>query len=237
MQKAATYLIAIALGSTMLSAQAGKPDIEKITNGPVLEGTGDTWATVAWTTNTGGSTVVHYGTDPNHLDQTAQAPYSDVESTQAQNHRVRLTNLQPGKTYYYRVTSAQGEGTGTAANAPVQQFTTKGESQAGGEKAQRLQITKGPVVEKAAADSAVIAWSTNTGGSSIVRYGTDRNNLSQMAESPYEKETGAPGETHRVVLKNLQPNTTYYYQIDSGQGQGTGTEAKSSVESFKTAPK
>ncbi len=64
----------------------------------------------------------------------------------------------------------------------------------------------------------------------MVKYGTDPNSLNQTAESPYEMGGG----THRVVLKNLTPGTTYYYQVVSGQGQGTGTQAQSSVGQFTT---
>jgi hypothetical protein len=38
-----------------------------------------------------------------------------------------------------------------------------------------------------------------------------------------------------VVLKNLSPNTTYYYEVISGQGQGTGTTAQSQVGQFTTS--
>jgi len=108
-----------------LSMFAQKPEAVKITNGPVVEGVGDTWAVIAWTTNTGGSTVVRYGTDQNSLTQTAQAPYSDNEATKAQNHRVRVTNLQPNTTYFFIVDSGQGEGTGTEAKSQIGQFKTK----------------------------------------------------------------------------------------------------------------
>lgn len=235
--RTATWMLSVALiaAPVGLSAQAaGRAQAEKITNGPVVEGTGNSWAVVAWTTNTGGSTVVKYGTAPNHLDQTAQAPYADNEATASQNHRVRISNLKPGTTYYYQVVSGQGEDTGTQAQGTVQQFQTRGTSQSG-QSAHALGIVHGPVVEKTAGNYAVIAWSTNSGGSSIVRYGTSPNSLGQMAESPYAKDSGANGETHRVTLRNLQPNTTYYYQVDSGQGQGTGTEAKGTVQTFKTA--
>jgi phosphodiesterase/alkaline phosphatase D-like protein len=107
------------------SAQAQKSQAERITNGPVVEGVGDTWAVIAWTTNTGGSTVVKYGTDQNNLSETAQAPYADNEKTVAQNHRVRLNNLKPNTTYFFAVVSGQGEGTGTEAKSPVGQFKTK----------------------------------------------------------------------------------------------------------------
>ncbi len=93
------------------------------------------------------------------------------------------------------------------------------------------QITNGPTVESINGNAAVIAWSTNTGGSSVVKYGTDPNNLNQTAQSPYEKGGG----THRVHLKDLKPNTTYYYQVVSGHGQGTGTQAQSQVGQFTTS--
>ncbi len=102
-----------------------KAQAERITDGPRVEGVGNTWAVIAWTTNTGGSTVVRYGTSANSLSQTAQAPYSDNEKTQAQNHRVHLKNLKPATTYFFVVDSGQGEGTGSEAKSSVQQFTTK----------------------------------------------------------------------------------------------------------------
>jgi len=51
---------------------------------PRVEGVGPTWAVIAWTTNTGGSMVVRYGTDANNLSQTAKAAYADNEKTKAQ---------------------------------------------------------------------------------------------------------------------------------------------------------
>jgi hypothetical protein len=38
-------------------------------------------------------------------------------------------------------------------------------------------------------------------------------------------------------VKGLKPNTTYYFVADSGQGQGSGTEAKSEVSQFTTKAK
>jgi hypothetical protein len=91
-----------------------------------------------------------------------------------------------------------------------------------------VQITKGPVVEHVSLDSATIAWSTNVNAGTVLKYGIDPKNLTQTAEAPWG------GITHRVHLNNLQPNTTYYFQAQSAQGQGTGTSAVSSVSQFKT---
>jgi purple acid phosphatase-like protein len=207
----------------------------RIIQGPIVEGVGDSWAVVAWTTSTGGSSVVRYGTEPNNLRQTAQAPYSDDEKTAAQNHRVRLKGLRPGSTYYFIAVSGQGEGTGTQATSPIGRFVTRGARLKGNAwgKADAVRITDGPRVEGTGSTWAVIAWTTNTGGSSIVRYGTDQNRLSQMAESPYS-DNEKTKQNHRIRLANLRPNTKYYFLAYSGQGEGTGTEATSSFGQFTT---
>jgi phosphodiesterase/alkaline phosphatase D-like protein len=225
-------LVACALLVGVPSASATQQNQAlKIINGPRVEGSGPDWAVIAWTTNTGGSSIVRYGTDRNNLNQTAQAPYADNDSTQHQTHRVRLNHLQPNTTYYFTVDSGQGEGTGTEAKSNVAQFKTSGPQSA---KAESLKIIDGPRVEGVGKDWAVIAWTTNTGGSSLVHYGTNRNSLSQTAQTSYSDVENAKYQTHRVRVEHLQPNTTYFFQVDSGQGEGTGTEAKSAVAQFKT---
>jgi phosphodiesterase/alkaline phosphatase D-like protein len=118
-------LAAALAASATAPKQAPKAQAVKITNGPRVEGTGPTWAVIAWTTNTGGSSVIHYGTDANNLGQTAKSAYADNEKTKAQNHRVHLKNLKPNTKYFFQVDSGQGEGTGTDAKSSVAEFTTK----------------------------------------------------------------------------------------------------------------
>jgi hypothetical protein len=104
------------------------------------------------------------------------------------------------------------------------------------DKAQPEKIINGPRIEQVTNDAATIAWSTNVGGSTVVKYGTDPRNLNEMAESPYaDNDKGDPKyQTHRVHLHHLKPNTTYFYKVISGQGEGTGTESESRVEQFRT---
>ena len=84
---------------------------------------------------------------------------------------------------------------------------------AGNAAGQAMQITSGPTIERADSSSASVVWSTNQPSTSRVWYGPDKDNLTQLAESP-----GSTGNTHRVELKNLQPNTTYYFQLESQRG-------------------
>jgi phosphodiesterase/alkaline phosphatase D-like protein len=117
---------ALAASATAAPKQAQKAQAEKITDGPRVEGKGATWAVIAWTTNTGGSSVIRYGTDANNLSQTAKSAYADNEKAKAQNHRVHLKNLKPSTKYFFQVDSGQSEGTGTDAKSSVAEFTTKG---------------------------------------------------------------------------------------------------------------
>jgi|SRR6478752_5136708 len=91
-----------------------------------------------------------------------------------------------------------------------------------------VQITNGPVVEIVTDTTAQIAWSTNVNAGTTLRYGIDPGHLDQTAGMPWG------GLTHRVTLKSLQPNTTYYFQAESSQGQGTGTQAQTGPSSFQT---
>jgi phosphodiesterase/alkaline phosphatase D-like protein len=116
---------ALAVSATAAPKHPQKPQAVKITDGPRVEGVGPTWAVIAWTTNTGGSTIVRYGTEPNQLTQIGEAAYADNEKTRAQNHRVHLKNLKPNTKYFFVVDSGQGEGTGTEAKSNVSEFTTK----------------------------------------------------------------------------------------------------------------
>jgi hypothetical protein len=91
-----------------------------------------------------------------------------------------------------------------------------------------VKITHGPVLELITDSSAQIAWSTNVNAGTLLHYGTTPQNLDRTASMPWG------GLTHRVVLKDLQPGTTYYFQAESTQGQDTGTRAETPRSSFQT---
>jgi phosphodiesterase/alkaline phosphatase D-like protein len=86
---------------------------------------------IRWTTNNpGGSDVhygiVHYGTDPQDLSQTAKNPIRLNQGHQYTTFRVRIEGLKPQTTYYYRVTSEESNGQSGAAKSAVNKFTTRG---------------------------------------------------------------------------------------------------------------
>lgn len=91
-----------------------------------------------------------------------------------------------------------------------------------------VKITHGPVVELITDSTAQIAWSTNVNAGTLLHYSTDPEKLNLTASMPWG------GLTHRVVLKHLNPNTTYYFIAESPQGQDTGTRDEAPRSSFKT---
>lgn len=82
-----------------------------------------------------------------------------------------------------------------------------------------VDVTSGPSVAQVTANSAVLNWTTNGVAATRVNYGMDPNNLSQSAYIP-------GGTTnHQVMLRGLQPHSTYYFAIENKRGAGrlTGT--------------
>lgn len=190
----------------------------KIVAGPIPQKVLDTTARVWWQTTAPSETILKYGTERGRLDQTAMEAWGKG----GQSHRVELKNLKPDTTYYLEIQDEKGnvrrEG----------QFKTYPQNWA---KDRQLDIIGGPMIEYIGHDSAVIAWSTNQKSSTVVRYGTDPNSLTQTAQAPWG---GGGDATHRVTIRGLKPNTQYWFSIESAQAQGTGSMAQSQKFPFQT---
>jgi hypothetical protein len=101
----------------------------RIIRWPTIELARDNLTIVRWTTNTpGGSPVhygiVHYGTDPNHLIETAKSPIRLNLDHSSTVFRVRLDNLKLQTTYYYSVGSLEASGKNDGLRTSVNRFTT-----------------------------------------------------------------------------------------------------------------
>jgi hypothetical protein len=122
---------------------------------------------------------------------------------------------------------------------PIFSVQTASQQRPAGKRPPRMQIIKGPALESATDNSAIIRWTTNTGSSliehSVVRYGTDPKNLNRKAESPNRWNQNLPYMIHRVSVMNLTPQTTYYYTVESVRGDGTPLGGRSkTVNHFTT---
>src|SRR5882762_3884713 len=130
-------VVAAAVGSLLLSnptsAQfvpaANKAAHVRIIKGPELESARENLTIIRWTSdNPGGSPehfgVVHYGTDPKNLSQTAKSHIRLNPTHSYTVFRVRVEGLAPKTTYYYKVDSMEPNGRSDGVTSPVNKFTT-----------------------------------------------------------------------------------------------------------------
>jgi hypothetical protein len=105
----------------------------QITEGPEVELSRVYLTIITWTSNNPGGSpehygIVHYGTDPKNLSQTAKSPIRLNPGHSSTIFRVRMEGLKPRTTYYYTVGSMEADGTDDGTKSTVKQFTTPGES-------------------------------------------------------------------------------------------------------------
>jgi hypothetical protein len=106
-------------------------------------------------------------------------------------------------------------------------------------KAEHVEIIKGPALELALDDLAIVRWTaTNPGGDdehfAVAHYGTSPSDLSQTAKSHNRLNRTHPETIFRVRIPGLKPQTTYYYWVTSAGADGTSDGVKSAVNHFTT---
>ena len=116
--------------TAQVSATTKKAASIKITQGPEIERADSYLTIVRWTTNNPGGSpehygVVHYGTSPKDLSQTAKSPIRLNPGHPDTVFRVRVEGLKPGTTYYYKVDSIEANGKDDGVASEVKTFKTK----------------------------------------------------------------------------------------------------------------
>ena len=131
---AMSMVVASLFYSTPAAAQVApttkKAASVKITQGPEIERADSYLTIVRWTTNNPGGSpehfgVVHYGTSPKDLSQTAKSPIRLNPGHSDTVFRVRIEGLQRGTTYYYKVDSMEASGKGDGVTSKVKTFKTQ----------------------------------------------------------------------------------------------------------------
>ncbi len=186
----------------------------RVIAGPIMQRVQNKSAYVWWETDRPvANSVLKYGTNRGALDRTA------TDAANHQSHHATLDNLQANTDYYIAVMDAQGQ------TLRMSSFRTEPE---GYWNTNRFRLQYGPTVEYLTPNRAQVAWATTMPTSSdVVRYGTDPNALSQTVEAA--NKTG----NHRANLLNLQPNTQYWFQVESTQAGGSG-KVSSAPSPFQT---
>jgi hypothetical protein len=133
MNKVLLTLSIMALSGNLLAQESPttpKAARVQIIQGPEIALAKDWFTVIRWTTNNpGGSPVhygiVHYGTDPKDLSQTAKNPIRLNPYHSSTVFRVNLYDLPPKTTYYYTVESVDSRGRSDGVKGPTKAFTTR----------------------------------------------------------------------------------------------------------------
>jgi hypothetical protein len=101
----------------------------RIIQGPEIELARQNLTIIRWTTNNPGGDpvhygIVHYGTNPQKLIETAQSPMRLNPDHASTVFRVRLDNLKTRTTYYYRVDSMEASGERDGVTSTLGHFST-----------------------------------------------------------------------------------------------------------------
>jgi phosphodiesterase/alkaline phosphatase D-like protein len=109
----------------------------------------------------------------------------------------------------------------------------------GAKQVRRVHITRGPALESARENSAIIRWTSNNPGGTdehfgVVHYGTDPKNLSETAKSHIRLNRGHSFTVFRVRVDGLKPKTTYYYKVDSVDAHNASDGVTSPIKTFVT---
>jgi hypothetical protein len=116
--------------ATQVSPTTKKAAHVRITKGPEMERIDPDFAIIRWTSNNPGGApehygVVHYGTNPKDLSQTAKNPIRLNPGHSYSVFRVRMEDLKPGTTYYYKVSSMEPNGKDDGVKSILKHFTTE----------------------------------------------------------------------------------------------------------------
>jgi hypothetical protein len=125
-------IVVVFIGNLLAQVSPSTPKAAsvRITQGPELELAKKYLTIIRWTTNNPGGTpdhfgIVHYGTDPNNLSQTAKSPIRLNPSHSSTIFRVRIQGLKPATTYYYTVESEEANGKSDGVTSSLKTFMTE----------------------------------------------------------------------------------------------------------------
>ena len=196
----------------------------QITSTPTVVSMTDTSATISWTTDKPGTSVVEYGPTTDY-GSFAPVPSSTQYKT---SHNVTITGLTASSTYHFRASSVSEQGIGPEhmpndSNPSIDYaFTTKATGQTDTTAPSIVSI---PTVVAFSYDSATIEWTTNELSDSVVDYG--------LTTAYGKSKTVATDVTaHSVVLTGLNNGTdfpgctaggcTFHYRVRSTDIAGNG---------------
>ena len=193
-------------GYTFLTTAAPDPDD---TTAPVISSVSSssitsTGATIVWTTDENSDSTVGFSLNTS-FDR------EQGSTTATTSHSIALVNLAPETTYYYQIKSRDGGGNlGTDNNSGAgYTFTTL----AGGDAL--APIISDVTISDLTANTAKVSWTTNENSNSLVDY-SGTSGVFTSTGGQYQDSS----VSHSVILRGLDPSTTYYLQARSEDASG-----------------
>jgi len=173
--------------------------------------TTETGATITWITDESATSRVEYGKTETYDSTTSE------DTNLSTSHSVKLTGLDPGTTYYFKVISKDASGNEATAKGDLTTLATADKT---------APTISGVNVSNITESSAIITWATNEPATSQVQYGkTETYGSSTTPDTNLSK-------THTVTLTGLDDGTTYNFQVISKDS--SGNTATSPNQTFKT---
>ncbi|MCA9324555.1 hypothetical protein KDA23_00595 [Candidatus Saccharibacteria bacterium] len=183
-----------------------------LTSGPFVSSVTTKKATVRWSTDRASDSKIAIGT------KSGTYGASEIgNSSQVSSHEIKLSNLSPGTTYYFKAKWTDEDG--NTGKSQEQTFTT----------------SPAPTIKEATAsnvglDSADISFTTKGAKKAIVYYGT-----SESFGGIKQVNTSSAESTYQVRLDSLQDGTKYYFMISTIDDEGD--EYRGNIDSFVTPPR
>ncbi len=212
-----------------------------------IKNVGQTSADIAWNTDVESDATINYGLDDSF------GVVRDPKLGKA--HVLKIGNLDPATTYYFRLVSADASGN-TNATAGFQ-FTTRGTpnvqkvikeiKQLPPEDLQLIKETpevKPPAIVGSpkvvpTEDGAIMTWVTDRDSDSQVLLAAE-GEFNPKASKPYSIQQGNPKEVttrHSVTVIGLESATTYHFSVSSTDLQGlTGVSEDDTFETRAQLP-
>ncbi|MCJ7655449.1 MAG: redoxin domain-containing protein [Dehalococcoidia bacterium] len=191
------------------TADITPPSFQNVPTSSITE----TGATITWKTDKPTRGKVEY------WKTETDVPAARLDENLSTSHSVTLPELDPGTTYYFKVTSTDAAGNEATAEGNL---TTLAEAD---ETAPTISAVSSSSITES---SAIIAWITNEPATSRVEYGETEAYGSETVENTNLTES------HSVTLTGLDDNTTYYFKVISKDASGNEATLAAENQKFTT---
>jgi phosphodiesterase/alkaline phosphatase D-like protein len=196
----------------------------KIVRAPILPRRTDTEVVIVWQTNEPATGSVQFDTSTAIFeDEDAGETASSAIATK--KHEITLTNLEPNKTYYYKISVTDLSGNGPTVNPGQLSFATKAQADTS-----PPVIFSLPVALGITTTSAIISWGADEPHSALVKYSPAAAGK-QAGGSEIEVEDIERSRKHAVNI-SVEPGTSYNFEVVTTDGDGN--TGQGSTGSFVT---